>query len=179
MWLGLNDQWKRSKYQNNYFKKLWDWYASGGLQNVAAYLSERDINGFDPKAPPPKTAAFWAIVDANRAPEEPELADALDRLQRPAAITLADIVEDEDTDSDLRMWLTDRGARRVIPHRLEKIDYVPVRNPDAKDGLWVIAEKRQTIYAKTELNLKDQLLAAKELQGIDRNERKRRNDVVG
>ena len=101
------------KYQNNYFKKLWDWYANGGLQNVAAYLSERDIIGFDPKAPPPKTAAFWAIVDANRAPEEPELADALDRLQRPAAITLADIVEDEDTDSDLRMWLTDRGARRV------------------------------------------------------------------
>ncbi len=160
-----------SKFENNYFKRLWGWYADGGLQNVAAHLSERGITGFDPKAPPPKTPAFWAIVDANRAPEEPELADALDRLGRPAGVTLGDIVEDEDTDSDLRMWLTDRGARRVIPYRLEKIGYVPVRNPDAKDGLWVVAGKRQSIYAKNELKLGEQVAVAKELQ--NRNARKR------
>jgi hypothetical protein len=32
---------------------------------------------FNPKAPPHKTAAFWDIVDANRAPEDGELADLL------------------------------------------------------------------------------------------------------
>ena len=37
------------------------------------------ISAFDPKAPPPKTAAFWDIVDANRAPEDAELADVLDQ----------------------------------------------------------------------------------------------------
>lgn len=152
------------RYPGNYFKKLWDWYAGGGLQNVAAFLSRRDISKFDPKAPPPKTPAFWAIVDANRAPEEAELADALDRLRRPAATTLNDIIADEDCDQELRMWLSDRSARRIIPYRLEKVGYVPARNPDAKDGLWVIEGKRQAIYVKAELSRTDQLSAAKELQ---------------
>jgi monoamine oxidase len=31
------------------------------------YLSQLDITAFDPKMPPPKTAAFWSIVDPNRA----------------------------------------------------------------------------------------------------------------
>jgi hypothetical protein len=30
-----------------------------------------DLSGFDPKAPPPKTAAFWDIVNSNRTPEMP------------------------------------------------------------------------------------------------------------
>ena len=46
------------------------------------------VAGFDAKAPPPKTSAFWAIVDASRAPEEAELADALDRLGNPDATTI-------------------------------------------------------------------------------------------
>jgi hypothetical protein len=148
------------RYQNDYFKRLWKWYADGGLQNVAAYLKQRDISKFDPKAPPPKTPAFWAIVDANRAPEEPELADALDRIGRPSVITLSDL-DDGEMDSELSLWLTDRGSRRVIPYRLEKVGYVPVRNPDAKDGLWVIAGKRQSIYAKAELAPNEQVVAAR------------------
>jgi hypothetical protein len=151
-------------YQGDYFKKLWKWYDGGGFQNVAAYLHTRDISKFDPKAPPPKTQAFWAIVGANRSPEEPELADALDRLQRPAALTLTDIVEHEDTDSELSMWLTSRGFRRIIPYRMEKVGYVQVRNEDAEDGLWVIGGKRQTIYVKTELSHAEQVRAAKERQ---------------
>jgi hypothetical protein len=51
---------------------------------VAAYLASLDISGFNPKAPPPKTPAFWAIV-ANRAPEDAELADVLDGLGNPNA----------------------------------------------------------------------------------------------
>ena len=46
--------------------------------------SNLDISSFDPKAPPPKTPAFWAIVDASRVPEDAELADVLDRLGNPA-----------------------------------------------------------------------------------------------
>ena len=75
-------------FADGYWNALWGWYGSGGEEDVAAYLGELDISGFDPKAPPAKTAAFWAIVDANRAPEEAELADALDKLGRPDALTL-------------------------------------------------------------------------------------------
>jgi hypothetical protein len=53
---------------------------AGGIGHVAAYLAALDLAPFDAKAPPPKTAAFWAIVDAHRAPEDAELADVLDSI---------------------------------------------------------------------------------------------------
>ena len=58
------------------------------INDVAAYLASLDISAFDAKAPPPTTAAFWEIVDANRAPEDAELADALDAMGWPDATTL-------------------------------------------------------------------------------------------
>ena len=73
----------KDDFTKDYWNSLWGWYANGGACHVAAYLAELDLSGFDPKAPPPKTAAFWAIVDASRAPEDAELADVLDRLGNP------------------------------------------------------------------------------------------------
>ena len=55
---------------------------------MAAYLRDLDLSGFDPKAPPPKTAAFWDIVNSGVAPETSEMADTLDRLGQPPAVTL-------------------------------------------------------------------------------------------
>ena len=47
---------------------------------MKSYLAELDISGFDPKAPPPKTPAFWDIVDAGRAPEDAEADRAQGRM---------------------------------------------------------------------------------------------------
>ena len=33
--------------------------------------------------------------------------------------------------------------------------YVPVRNTGAKDGQWRVGGKRQTVYAKAELSIRD------------------------
>jgi hypothetical protein len=68
---------------------LWKFYANGGLRHVAALLKGYDISEFNSKAPPPKTPAFYEIVNANRAPEDNEFADALDALGNPKAVTLA------------------------------------------------------------------------------------------
>lgn len=130
---------------------------------------QRDISKFDPKAPPPKTPAFWAIVDANRAPEEPELADLLDKMGNPDAFTLAQLqwVADNQPAADGKFndCLKDRKNRRAIPHRIEGCGYVPVRNPDAaSDGHWKIASKRQAVYARKTLSLRDQIEAARVLQ---------------
>ena len=46
-----------------------------------------DLGTLDAKAPPPKTPAFWEIVDASRAPEDAELADAVDALGSPDALS--------------------------------------------------------------------------------------------
>jgi hypothetical protein len=63
-----------------YWTDLYQWFATGGNQHVAAYLAQLDLSGFDAKAPPAKTATFWEIVDASRAPEDAELADVLDEI---------------------------------------------------------------------------------------------------
>jgi hypothetical protein len=146
-------------FANGYWNSLWSWYRSGGEEDVAAYLCKLDISRFDPKAPPAKTPAFWAIVDANQAPEEAELADALDKLGRPDALTLADVMR-EVGGSGFADWLADRKNRRAIPHRFERCGYVPVRNPDASSGLWVIRGTRQVIYAKMVLSVRDRFAAA-------------------
>jgi hypothetical protein len=50
----------------DYWNALYGWYDREGYRNVAAYLALLDLSDFDPKAPPPNTPVFWAIVDANR-----------------------------------------------------------------------------------------------------------------
>lgn len=129
---------------------------------MASYLDTLNLAGFDPKAPPPKTPAFWDIVDANRSPEDAELADVLDSLGNPEAVTLV-MLDNPLTDSDFRAWLQDRRNRRQIPYRLEAAGYVPVRNNAAEDGLWKIGSKRQTIYAHKLLSVREQIVAANDL----------------
>src|SRR5262249_28396160 len=57
---------KRECFPDRYWNDLYGWYDAGGDANVAAYLRGLDLSDFDPKAPPPKTAAFWEIVNASR-----------------------------------------------------------------------------------------------------------------
>jgi hypothetical protein len=151
----------KDDFSPGYWKNLWNWYEHGGIEHVAAFLAKLDITGFDPKAPPPKTAAFWDIVDANRAPEDAELADVLDRLQNPDAITINGITNE--ATGSFRIWIDDRKNRRAIPHRMEKCGYVAVRSSSAKDGLWVINGARQVVYVKSELSVSDRHIAVDDL----------------
>jgi hypothetical protein len=154
-----------------YWRELWGWYDAGGDRHVAAYLAQHDLSIFDPKRPPAKTDAFWEIVETNRAPENSELDDVLDELKRPDVVTLS-IVRAMAT-GDLLEWFSDRKNSRQIPHRLGDCGYVSVRNMTAKDGLWVVGGKRQSIYAKADLSVRDRydaaaaLVAANSREGVN------------
>jgi hypothetical protein len=149
------------KFQGTYWEDIWTYYDNGGREHVAAYLMQRDISRFNSKAPPPKTPAFWAIVDANRPPEDAELADLLEVLGSPDAVTLGRM--QDAAEGNFGEWIRDLKNRRIIPHRLESCGYVPVRNDAAKDGLWKIYGRRQAVYAKSELSFRDQVAAARKL----------------
>jgi hypothetical protein len=155
----------KENFAEGYWNKLWGWYERGGNSHVATYLAGLDISSFDPKAPPPKTPAFWAIVDSNHAPEEAELNDVLDAIGRPDATTIDHIktAAMSTVDADFVIWLNDRKNRKAIPHRLEKCGYVKVRNDVADDGMWRINGKRQNVYARNGLSLQDQIKAARKL----------------
>jgi hypothetical protein len=96
----------KEDFDADYWNKLWGWYAKGGFQHVASYLATLDLSGFDAKAPPPKTNAFWDIVNACRSPEDAELADVIDRLGNPSATTLIRI-QNEAT-GEFQSWINDR-----------------------------------------------------------------------
>ena len=148
-------------FPEGYWIKLFGWYNEGGDRHAASYLREYDLSGFDPKEPPPKTQAFWDIVDANRAPEDAELADALDALGNPDVTILRHVIDEAGL--EFADWLRDHKNRRAIPHRFEQCGYVPVRNPDRKDQFWKVAGKRTVVYARNGLSISDQLKAVSEL----------------
>jgi hypothetical protein len=133
----------------------------GGTGHVTAYLANLDLSDFDPKVPPPKTEAFWAIVTANHAPEDSEMADVLDRLGNPDAVTLTRVADH--ADGDFAIWLRDRKNYKKVGYRFEVCGYAAVRNQNVKDGLWKLGDKRQTVYAKACLSVRERYLAAQQL----------------
>jgi hypothetical protein len=171
---------KEADLSPGYFNNLWAWYADGGFDHVAAFLRAYDLAGFDPKASPPKTAAFWEVVGANRAPEESELAALLavmgdplglneeGTVTLPEAITVSQVIAAatlNDEFDELWRWLTERSNRRQVPGRFEKAGYAMTRNPaDQHDGQWRVAGKRQTVYTLKHLSGRDQFKAVIALQ---------------
>jgi Family of unknown function (DUF5906) len=75
---------KQADFDAAYWTERWRWYEDGGFGHVGAYLGALDISSFNPKAPPKKTEAFWAIVNANRSSEDAELDDAQEPPRDPA-----------------------------------------------------------------------------------------------
>jgi len=72
------------------------------------------------------------------------------------------------TSAETLEWLKDRRNRRAIPHRMERCHYVPVRNNTNERGEWRINGKRQTIYARSTMSIRDRFIAARRLaEGYD------------
>jgi hypothetical protein len=153
---------KPQDFTKDYWDELYAWFAGGGDRHVAAFLATVDISHFNPKAPPPKTRAFWDIVNASRTGEESELADVIELLGNPVAVTLAELTAK--AGPDLYEWLRDRKNRRAIAHRLENCGYSAVHNPDAGDGRWRINESKHVVWARRGLHRAAQVKAVRDLQ---------------
>ena len=133
-----------------YWDRIWYWYAGDGLDVVATHLAELDLSGFNAKKPPPLTDGFHSIVNLSRAPEDADMSDVLEHMRWPDAVTVEDIKQRawELQRHEFHQFLFDRRNARKFGFRFAACGYSPVRNLDAKDGLWVMAGKRQVIYAK-------------------------------
>jgi hypothetical protein len=141
-----------------------------------------------------KTEAFWEIANSNRSAEETELAEIIELLGNPDALTLEQIMEiasgepdavtlrqiAEATQTDPRAhltqmrgygplydWLEDRKNRRSVPRWLGTCGYGPARNKDANDGLWVINGRRRVVYVKKSIATRDTQRAGEALAKID------------
>jgi hypothetical protein len=135
---------KQDDFTRAFWTEFWEWYEKGGFAHVAAYLTTYDLTLFNPKAPPPKTQAFWDMVNSQRPAEAAELADLLEEMANPVVVTPAQL--EIHANDELRVWMKDRKSRHLLGKRLADIGYDPLSNPDAKDGLWKVNGKRQTVY---------------------------------
>jgi hypothetical protein len=133
---------RSEEFSAEYWNEFWAWYEAGGFAHVAALLYQRDLSKFDPKAEPPKTPAFRYMVTASRGATYGELADAIDALGNPRALTINELM----AKAPGLEWLRDISKRAVMGHRITDCNYVAIDNPSAKDGLWKINGRRQTIY---------------------------------
>ena len=144
------------------------WYARGGNAHVAAYLHAYDLSKFNPKAPPPKTTAFWQMVNADRGSADNDLADVLeDELGKPAVVTLEMIRRRASV--GLVEWLDNPQNYRATPKRMAKCGYVLVPNPDdEKRGRWKRTiggkSRRITIYGRHDLTDSERLRLAQQFQ---------------
>jgi hypothetical protein len=153
----------KEDFTPDYWNALWRFYEEeDGYAHIAAFLAARDLSKFNPKAPPPRTPAFWDIVNVGNAPEDAELADLLDALKQPRATTLANLCAS--ATGSVGEWLEDRRHRRSIPHRMERCGYVTLRNPHTPDGLWRLNGKRQVVYVTTNLTAEQRLAVIGQLE---------------
>ena len=81
-----------SRLRRRYWAKYWGRLNAGGAEAVAEHLRTLHLAGFNPKAPPPHTQAFWEMVNAMRSEEESEMADIIESLGKPKALIIADLV---------------------------------------------------------------------------------------
>ena len=147
---------KKEQFASAFWNEKWRWMLEGGADHAAAYLMQRNISAFDPCAVPRQTTAFFETVNANQAPEDNDLADALDELERPEISSLRIILA---TPRGAALeWMTSKP--RALPHRMERCGYVAVRNPHSEKGIWSINGRRQVLYARTDLAPEQRLKAA-------------------
>jgi len=163
---------KKEEFTPEYWNELWSYYRDGGFEHVAAYLTELDISDFDPKAPPPQTPAFWEIVHAHRPLENNELADVLDTLGKPDptdpqriiwpdAVTIPILIAA--ATGTVAEWMSSPKGRQAIRYRLDDLEYIALKNPATKDGMWKVSGARQAVYVKAVLSPAERLDAARKL----------------
>lgn len=153
-------------YSADLWTDYWHWLKDGhGTHHVTAWLRQRDVSKWNPNAPPPRTPAWHVMAGANVSETDMELADALDMLGRPGALTLNLIRHRAGVPTSLIDDIIDRRQSRQWPDRMRKAGYTVIRNPiDKRDGLWVIAGKRCVVYAVKDMTEGARVNAAAKLQ---------------
>jgi hypothetical protein len=150
---------------------VWRFYDSGGIEAVAGYLLRYDLGSFDPKAPPPKTEAFWEIAHSMRPSEEGDMGAIIERLGNPATLIIKDLIGEAagDTENyfDFGQFLRTSKNARLIALQLEKNGYRPVRNPRSTQGLWLIRKHRTNIYVRSDIDDEAALNLAHRRKDVD------------
>ena len=160
---------ERTAFDEAYWGRYWERLESGGAAAVAHYLRTLDLSGFNPKAPPARTQAFWEMVNAMRSEKEGMMEDILDDLERPGALLLSQIVSRARTlgHHEFAEWVKDGSHSRQTALMLEDCGYRRLSNPLDKRGRWMIGGQRVGgVYVRNGLLDREAIAAAEALKDV-------------
>jgi len=140
--------------KGNHSKEWWDdyyrWFNGGGDQCIAGYLAAYDLSSFNPKAEPPKTEAWHAMVNASLSSEEVELTNVLEQFEGGAATIWMIINKAHELGYEaLAKWLKDPRNSKAATARIEDAGYSCIRNPDHRKGRWRVKQLSGQAKGKT------------------------------
>jgi hypothetical protein len=160
---------ERTDFDDAYWAKYWRRLDEGGREAVAEYLRQLDLTGFNPKAPPPQTQAFWEMVNAMRSEEESEMADVIESLGTPKALMISDLVSRARSlrRHALVEFLQDRRHARSVAIRLEDCGYRRLANRKDKRGRWRVSGQRTGVYVLHQLTDREGFAAVQALKGFE------------
>jgi hypothetical protein len=139
----LPQKWHEAEGRHKYFNELFAWFEAGGINHCAAWLTERDLSAFDPKAQVARTAG-WGAVAASWGEPEDAIAWALDKLGNPDVLLGQELVNPQfDHHEEVAGMLK---SPRKIAHRMTRAGYVNV--PPAVADRWLFKREGRTIRSR-------------------------------
>lgn len=123
----LPQRWHEAEGRPDYFREMFGWILGGGWKDVGAWLAQRDLSGFDPKAQAVRTAGWSAVAQTWGEPDD-AIAAALEALGEPEVFFGAELLSAAFDDAD-----EIRGALkspRKIGHRMQRAGYLAVPAPE-------------------------------------------------
>ncbi len=139
----LPQKWHEAENDPGYFIRLFDWFDSDGINDVAAWLAARDLSTFDPKAQVQRTAG-WGAVAASWGEPEDAVAWILDRLGSPAVVFGQELADPQfDGHDEVANMLK---SPRKIAHRMNRAGYVNVPAPEG--DRWAIRKDGKMIRSR-------------------------------
>jgi len=141
------------KPSEEYFRELYEWMEEGGgLGAVQKWFLARDVSGFNPSAPPEKTAAFRVAVQSSFSDNSLALQQCLDLLDHPPAVC-SECIDMAAFQGNVSVSLGTAALRRTI----QEEGYVASPNPDRKDGRWYSPAYKKPVVVFVQKGLGDEV----------------------
>lgn len=120
-------QWHLAEGMEEYFDRYWAWLDDGGAGHVAAWLRDRDLQKFNPKAQPPQTAGWNTITAGWSAPDD-QISDLIEKLGNPQVVFGTELLNEAfDAREDLQSLMK---SPRKFQHRMHALDYCLMPQPN-------------------------------------------------
>jgi hypothetical protein len=169
----LAQRWHEAEGRADYFVRLFEFFEKGGGGHVAAWLKNRDLSSFSPKAQIERTAGWAAVANSWGEPED-AASVALDLLGQPEVVFGAEMLRVQfDGVEDLAAMIK---APRKFTLRMSRAGYTAVKPPNGTER-WQFGSDRIVFRSRLAF-IKNSLAASKSSVEINAEVRRHGGEIA-